>query len=173
MAIMEDEMDSKVARVGTIAVIILAAITLGLSSWQRRRLLIWDERKSELLTFTRNAEPLIGALENYHKEHGSYPDRLEQLVPQYIAQLPVPSPELCRGSRTRGESWIYQVEPKNGECRALDLPYDLAFDVRLGFCRKCMVSFGDVFAYHPTGRYLREAHGGVLERIGKWGYYHE
>ena len=34
-------------------------------------------------------------------------------------------------------------------------------------------SFGDTFAYHPGGRYPREAYGGILERVGRWGYYHE
>ena len=166
-------MQTKLVRVGILTVIALTIISLGFNSWQRRRLLIWDERKSELLAFTNKAEPLIGALEDYNKEHGTYPDRLEQLVPQFIAQIPVPSSLLCRDARVRGESWIYYLKPIDGECRALDLPYDLSFDVRHGFCPKCMVSFGDVFAFHPTGRYLREAHGSVLERIGKWGYYHE
>ena len=39
-------------------------------------------------THQENAECLISALEEYHDDYGRYPKEVEDLVPEYIAELP-------------------------------------------------------------------------------------
>ncbi len=145
----------------------LAVLALGFRFWWQRRLTIWEERKAELLELTRKAEPLIAALEAYRRDHKRYPDELEELVPRYLPRIPEPTAVAER-------SWIYDTGQNiSAQCRSTNLSYDLSVDVRHDFCPLCFVSFGDMFAYHHTGIYPGAAHGGGLERIGKWGYYHE
>jgi hypothetical protein len=40
----------------------------------------------------RTAEPVIAALNVYHTDSGAYPPRLEQLVPQYLAESTLAAP---------------------------------------------------------------------------------
>jgi len=36
-----------------------------------------------------NAQRIIAACEEYHAAHGNYPDKLDELVPQYMSSVPV------------------------------------------------------------------------------------
>lgn len=61
------DMQTKRIRIPTIMVIVIAMISIGFHGWQRRRLLMWNERKAELLAFTRTVEPRIGKWGYYHE----------------------------------------------------------------------------------------------------------
>ena len=58
--------------------------------------------------------PAINALAAYHAEHGTYPGRLEDLVPRYLARVP-----------TKAESRLESIryEPKASEDYFLEFRY--------------------------------------------------
>ena len=67
-------------RAASVAVfILLPAATLGTT------------RFNESLARSR-AETVIAALDRYHQARGGYPDRLEQLVPEYLPAIPAAKP---------------------------------------------------------------------------------
>lgn len=118
-------------------------------------------RPAGLQATTRQAAPLIRAVERYAADHGSPPPELNRLVPRYLPRIPEPGP-MAQGG------WRYSVgEDARGGAR-----WSLWISVRREYSPQFW-GFRDVFAYHPTGEYPREAYGGVLEQIGRWGYYYE
>lgn len=141
----------------------LELTVLALTVWAGFR--VWrEERKVELVEFTRKAEPLITALEAYRKEHEKYPDKLERLVPHYLPCVPNPM-------NVARSDWVY--DGRGDECS--DSLYVLFIDVRPHFCPFHLLSSSDEFVYHPNGYYNRNAFSneGEMERIGEWAYYHE
>ena len=120
----------------------------------------WELDKVELLAATSVADPLIEALEAYRTDHGRFPNALAELVPTYLRSLPVPRFPFD----TR---WQYRAS-----VRADD--YDLYVGVPSDYCPVAdVMNFGDYFVYRHSGKYERLEYGGVLERIGRWAYYHE
>lgn len=156
------------------AAIVVAVAVAGLLSWylkwQGENERAWEERRGELAKVVESAQPIIGALESYRAERGRYPRQLDRLVPAHLAYLPKPPAFAVRG-------WEYSVEPacENNGCSADELRYDLWISLSPEFCLVCKgwLRFYDAFVYHPNDVYPKEAHGGVLERVGGWGYYHE
>jgi len=57
------------------------------------------------------AQVIIDALENYRSVHGSYPKRLEHLVPRFLAALPMESRSLSFFPRGEGYQLVTEVEP--------------------------------------------------------------
>jgi hypothetical protein len=144
-------------------------IGLGAAWWRQRRVkAAWAARQTELRATQANAGALLRAIQRYESEHARPPATLTELVPGYLPRLPDPGPVARNG-------WSYRVgaRPDPEWEPPPDQPWSLGVQVRSGFCPACGFSFGDYFAYHPTGRYPRAAYGGILERIGGWGYYHE
>ena len=96
--------------------------------------------------------PLVIAIEAYHRDHGSYPERLEVLVPKYLNQLP----STGMGNYT---DYHYHVgsEAKEGNPWIIQVPagYGMGFDQ---------------FYYFPLQNY---PDGLPYERMGKWAYFHE
>lgn len=136
------------------------------SLWWQHGLRLWEQRKAELLEVAHKAEPLIAALEAYHKDHQRYPDRLAQLVPDYLLHIPEPTHPKVWG-------WGYASGQKiNPWCRAVNPRYELGAGVYYDLCPFCDPA-GQVFVYHPTGVYLEDMHGAGLEKVGKWAYYHD
>jgi hypothetical protein len=78
-----------------------------------------DYRKKEA---TLSAAPLVLALEEYKKEHDASPERLQDLVPRYIKEIP-------RASKAIFSSWEYDYF-KNG-----DRSYSLSFKPSLSGTR--------------------------------------
>ncbi len=74
------------------APLVLVPLAIGLISGYCLAWLIQPD-KAEQTSFpviTRNAAPIITALEKYKDDRGLYPPSIESLVPQYIAELPRP-----------------------------------------------------------------------------------
>lgn len=107
--------------------------------------------------FAIRAKPVIEAIERYDRENGRPPSDPSDLVPKYLASLPrvpgglrmeiVPPDRIEEGGKDRWRLLVMYI-PSPG-------------------------SFGDVFAFHPSGEYPDYGYGGGLERVGKWGYYWE
>jgi hypothetical protein len=140
-----------------IALLLLTFIGAGCASADRAR--VARERAPVLRETTRRAEPVVAAVQAYRAKHGRPPATLGALVPVYLKTVPAPGPLASGG-------WYYEVgnRPAAGGW-SLYLMVNRRYSDPQGF--------GDVFAYHPSGRYERADYGGVLERVGAWGYYHE
>ena len=117
-------------------------------------------RPEALRATMQQAEPLITAIKAYTAKQGQPPATLEALIPTYLRQLPTP------GSMAKN-GWQYLVgnRPEAGG-------WSLFIHVRNEFSPNTW-SFGDVFVFHPSGIYARSDYGGILEPVGRWGYYHE
>ncbi len=122
---------------------------------------VQQSRSAALLTTMRHAAPLIKAIEQYTADHGEPPSDLDHLLPRYLSSLPDAGPLAKDG-------WRYSA----GESAPEGAEWSLWVVVRHEYSPR-LWSFGDVFAYHPTGEYPRAAYGGILDRAGRWGYYYE
>jgi hypothetical protein len=56
---------------------------------------IEDFYTKEYIRLTERAEPIIDALEAYHKERGAHPNALEELLPDYLAEVPLAGIRVC------------------------------------------------------------------------------
>lgn len=117
-------------------------------------------RPQALRATMQQAEPLIKAIKAYTVRQGRPPATLEALVPAYLRQIPAP------GSMAKN-GWQYMVGNKS-EAGG----WSLFIEVRKEFSPNRW-SFGDVFVFHPSGKYARSDYGGILEPVDRWGYYHE
>lgn len=149
--------------------LVAALAVLVLYGWRAHAIKQWQTTKrQELLAAVRRVEPLRDSLEAYRTEHGQYPKKLEELVPGHIAAIPGP------GDPFKGE-WRYERVASSNE---VEDAYDLYVSVPREYTPWLaggggVLSFDDCFSYRPDGKYERLDHGGVLERIGEWGFYHE
>lgn len=71
--------------------------------------------------------PVVAAIEKYHAQNGRYPDKLKELVPEYIPQLP-PAPEGFFTYYGKDNNWIDydQLHDKASQ------PYELSAFYMLG-----------------------------------------
>lgn len=53
------------------------------------------------------SEPVIAALEKFKSDHGSYPDELAGLVPDYLSEIPTTTGELDFSYTRNGESYAF------------------------------------------------------------------
>jgi len=111
--------------------------------------------------FERLAErsaPLVQAIRKYESDHKYPPDKLADLVPDYLPEIPrtgmgaYPEYEYHVGSDiwvcTRNK-WILKVFTPSG-----------------------LINF-DMFVFFPDGNYPEYGFGGYFERVGDWAYCHE
>lgn len=107
---------------------------------------------------TREAAPLVAAINGYVKEHGLPPEDLQEVQVVYPAGHTIKGDVLPKFSYIRGEqameryhgnSWVLMLKTPTGPLR------------------------WDVFLYYPLQNYPSLGHGGWLERIGEWAYVHE
>lgn len=105
---------------------------------------------------THQAEPLIAAIEAYHQKKGSYPNQLQDLVPEFIQAIP-------------STSMVGYPEFKYSTAKSdrLFKTYQLKISTRtIG------INF-DSFVYWPEADYPARMYGGGVERINDWAYVHE
>lgn len=128
--------------------LVLSGGVLGL--WQAKvvRVKVWTE-------FADAAQPLVEAIAQHQKETGTLPDKVQDLVPQWLDRVPRPPGgrpiELTQKPDDEyGQPWRIQID-----------------------AGKTPGSFGDSFVFHPTGDYPRSGYGGLLVKMGDWGYYYE
>lgn len=116
----------------------------------------WEWRRAGLQRITKRAQPLIQAIDSYCTQEKRCPQQLEDLVPEYISEIPVTSavayPDfryLPPGQSAYNESYELQVRTPIAGIN------------------------WDVFVYWPDEKYPQKMHGGVVERIENWAYVHE
>lgn len=138
--------------------------------WDRqRRAAVWQQRLVELAYTQRRAAPVIAAIRAHEREHGRPPADLADLVPRYLRAIPEVGP-VGRGT------WTYSADPSCwgiGRLGAGRSRWLLQVRVRADFDPRNPFSLGDTFVYLPAGDYPREGFGGILDRVGDWGYYQE
>ncbi|MCA9018311.1 MAG: hypothetical protein KDA77_23520, partial [Planctomycetaceae bacterium] len=123
--------------------------------------LVWEQQvwTAGWNAFSRRSEPLIAAIKDFEREHGAPPERLDDLVPDYLSAVPDTGMRACSeyqyvtGQLARnefeGNPWALQVIPP---------VFGVGFDLVL---------------YFPKQNYPKRGYGGSLERVGEWAYVHE
>lgn len=117
-----------------------------------------DIRMKAFEQLAERSMPLVTAIEKYQGAHGSLPESLNSLVPQFLPEVPAtgmaayPEYNYAKGddaARFEGNPWVLWVfSPYGG------------------------INF-DQFIYLPLQNYPEHGYGGVLQRIGDWAYVHE
>ncbi len=101
-------------------------------------------------------EVLPPALERFHREKGSYPAQLNELVPNYLPKIP----------ETRMAAYP-QLRYRRGDQKNRLPRYELQVSTSAGF-----INF-DALYYRPDANYEFLHRAGKIERIGAWAYLHE
>jgi hypothetical protein len=101
---------------------------------------------------------LVHAITAYATDHGSPPETLDALTPNYIKAIP------NTGIRAYP---VYQYASGDEAKKWNDNPWVLYVDTPRGFLN------WDMFVYFPKQNYPVTGYGGSLERIGTWAYVHE
>lgn len=123
----------------------------GVSGLRQARIVrtkVWTE-------FAAAAKPLVEAIARHQEETGTFPDKVQDLVPRWLDRVPRPP-----GGRP-----IELIQKPDDE---FGQPWRIRIDAG-----KTPGSFGDWFVFHPTGDYPQSGYGGLLVRMGDWGYYYE
>lgn len=115
-----------------------------------------EVRNAQLHQVIERGQPLIDAIQAYDAKNGQPPPSLNDLVPEYIDQIPGTGigawPEfhysVGKPNAFDGNDWVLRVQPP------------------------CVAGF-DQFFYFPRQNYPEKGYGGGIERIGTWGYVHE
>ncbi|MBP8951939.1 MAG: hypothetical protein KBI47_06080 [Armatimonadetes bacterium] len=85
-------------------ILIVDAIIVGAVLWRTRALTdAWENSQTELHRLMDGGVPVVEALEKYQAERGRYPDRLEELKPDFLSELPG-KPEAAT------QDWAYAPE---------------------------------------------------------------
>jgi len=163
--------------IGYPVVFLLTIVTAAIVGRPRRRKLLWValslligaalivpslrvSSRARMLCIrqaTARGGPLLHALERYREDHGVYPGSLDELQPDYLAEVP-------------GTGMIaypdFEYEPP-GEAEPEAGGYSLYVYCLLMWC-----GF-DTLHYWPSQDYPEKMWGGVVERIDGWAYIHE
>jgi len=155
------------AKIACVIVAVVWAIVIGgivVLKWQRHKR---DRLRAVALPITiRQAQPIIRAINRYQAERGAPPTSLSALTPKYLRQLPAPGPVSKKG-------WHYELSPGVGGRASAAGGWALYVRVRDEYSPNIIGGFGDVFVFHPSGKYPDKAYGGMLVPFDDWGYYVE
>ncbi|MEK6643234.1 MAG: hypothetical protein AABZ08_04940 [Planctomycetota bacterium] len=114
-------------------------------------------RRDAFAALAIRSKPLVAAIRAYERDHGSPPEILNNLVPDYLASIPSTGmgayPTYRYGTDHVAKQWknpwvLYVFTPSGG------------------------INF-DEFAYLPNQNYPSEDSSGYWERIEDWAYLHE
>lgn len=117
-----------------------------------------EVRRSGFVSLAHRSRPLISAIEQFETKYEILPEKLEQLVPEFLSAIPntgigaYPNYEYItvKDAKTyEGNPWVLRVATSTG---ALNW---------------------DSFLYFPKQNYPQVGYGGVLERIEDWAYVYE
>lgn len=115
-------------------------------------------RKQEFHRLADKSKPLVMAIHAYNDAKGRPPDKLDDLVPQYLPKIP------GTGMGAYPE-YVYDVAKSKNEWYGN--PWVLYVETPLG------VLNWDMFLYFPKQNYPKHGFGGYLEKIDDWAYVHE
>ena len=115
-------------------------------------------RHNGFVNLAHRSRPLISAIQQFEAKYGKPPERIEQLVPEFLSAVPntgigaYPNYEYItvKDAKTyEGNPWVLRVATSTG---ALNW---------------------DSFLYFPKQNYPQVGYGGVLERVEDWAYVYE
>jgi hypothetical protein len=115
-------------------------------------------RHNGFVGLAQRSRPLVMAIQQFEAKHGKPPENLEQLVPEFLPDVPntgieaYPNYEyIVVSDRTvyEGNSWILKVRTPSGGIN------------------------WDIFLYFPKQNYPKVGYGGWLEPVEDWAYVHE
>ena len=113
-----------------------------------------EYRTNGYISITKRGTPIVNALESFHADHGSYPESLIELVPQYLATIPRADIPSC-------PEFIYLPAPEiNPPEKAVILTYELG--VRM-YHLMTYTEMPYLLYYAPDKKY-----SGASRRIGDW-----
>ena len=123
----------------------------------------WLSDKLRMAAFhelAKRSEPLVQAIKNYELQYGNPPTSLENLVPEFLPNIP----QTSMGAYPEYE---YKVGDE-AQKFAKDAWYLVVYTPLGGLN-------WDIFIYFPNQDYPErvQAYGGVLEKVGDWVYVHE
>lgn len=114
------------------------------------------DRVRRVVPAAERAQPILSALARYQQDRGKYPETLNELIPQYLTEIP-------STGVTKYPSFYYLKTPRHG---LSEVGYELGVP--------CVSFHGfDRFFYWPTEVYPDHLNGNDIERVGKWAYMHE
>ena len=129
-----------------------AVAYVGFSIWSGTR------RTAAFARASTNGSLIIAALEQYHVDHGNYPNSLQGLTPEYATAIP----------RT-GLIGYPEFSYLNGYNDIVVVPD--SYELRIN-CSSGGINF-DRFVYWPSETYPPLIQGNWTEPIGAWVYVHE
>lgn len=115
-------------------------------------------RSSAFHDLAERSTPLVSAISQYTDDHGAPPQALNELIPDYLNEI-----------------------PKTGIMAYSDYRYEVGEDaehyegnpwVLRVFTPSGGINF-DAFMYFPLQNYPDHGYGGSFERVGDWAYLHE
>lgn len=115
-------------------------------------------RHERFLQTGRQGEPIIAALAAYKQKTGTYPERFQTLVPDYIREIP---PTGLFGYPD------FRYRPIRSNNSAARNDYELYIN-----CPEGVLDL-DRFIYWPSEDYPNQLRGNPLERMGRWAYEHD
>jgi len=124
----------------------------------------FSSRKRCIIVAVHRLRPLTMALERYYDAHGSYPDSLEKLMPEFLERIPGTG---MIGYRELGYKPIDQEREWRKRPDRAGKEYELYI-----YCPLGMSNF-DSLRYWPSERYPEYKWGGTIERMDGWAYVHE
>jgi hypothetical protein len=118
-----------------------------------------EQRMAGLKQAAERGAPLIEAIRRYEAQHGQPPQRLNQLVPQYIGEIPPTGVRMAPQFELISDPEILNsLYSKN--------PWVLSVNCAVGW------SF-DAMYYYPRQNYPDRIYEGPTERIGDWIYVYD
>ncbi|HEY9759038.1 MAG TPA: hypothetical protein V6C97_27980 [Oculatellaceae cyanobacterium] len=103
----------------------------------------------------RRASALITAIQKYQLANGAPPERLDQLSPEFLTEIP----KTGIGCYPEYEYEVRQNDNRN--------PWELKISCPLGLLN------WDFMFFWPIRKYPEKIYGGWIEPIGDWAYFHE
>lgn len=134
---------------GCLCFIVLSILAIGAANALRHRAFVRGSRAGDRIA---------RALGRYRSDHGEYPDRLGQLIPGYLNEIPytgmIAYPEFSYRKNYN------DIEKKPG-----------SYELRIN-CTSGGINF-DRFIYWPSETYPDRIQDNGVERIRHWAYVHE
>jgi hypothetical protein len=119
--------------------------------WLLAMIAVHSFRHRAFVRASQVGDRIVQSLAQYRDDNGDFPDQLDQLCPDYLAEIP----------------YTGMISYPNFTYDKLKLgDYELRIDCSWGF------NF-DTFIYQPSESYPQSPGGNRVERIGKWAYLHD
>ncbi len=117
-----------------------------------------NHRRKTFADLAKRSKPIITAINKYEEEHGAYPEKMQDLIPLYLPDIPYTGIPLY-------PDYEYELSHKK------DWHPMKNYELRVK-CPSGGINF-DVFFYWPERNYPENIYGGYVERIEDWAYVHE